>query len=77
MDLISKYDLIERIVKTEDEVLLQQVKQLLDEEDAESWEDLDPSLKASINRGIAQADKGEGALHKKVIAQLRKKHIKK
>lgn len=77
MDLISKYDLIERIVKSNDEALLQQVKNLLEEEEAESWEDMDPSLKASIKKGVAQAEKGQGIPHKKIKGSLQKKYIKK
>jgi hypothetical protein len=77
MDLISKYELIEKIVQTNDETLLSQVKHLLEEEETESWEDLDPVLKASINRGIRQSDAKEGTPHAKVMAGFRKKHLKK
>jgi predicted transcriptional regulator len=77
MDLVSKYDLIEKIVKTDNEILLQQVKHLLEEEEAESWEDLDPELKASIKRGLKQADNGEVTPHKKVMKEMRKKYLKK
>ena len=77
MDLISKYDLIEKIVHTDDEVLLHQVKNLLDEGEAESWEDLDPALKASIEKGIEQSDRGEGTPHEKVMKELRKKYSSK
>ena len=76
MDLISKYDLIEKIVKTDNETLLHQVKNLLEEEDVVSWENLDPKLKASLKRGLAQSKRGEGTPHKKVMSRLRKKYVK-
>ncbi len=76
MDLISKYDLIEKIVNTDNEVLLNQVKHLLDEEEAESWESLDTALKESLKRGIAQADKGKVSHHNDVMKRLRKKYTK-
>ena len=76
MDLVSKYDLIEKIVNTDNEVLLQQVKTLLDEEEVESLEDLDPALKASLKRGIKQSDKGEGTPHHKMMKLIRKKYSK-
>ena len=76
MDLISKYDLIERIVNTENETLLNQVKHFLEEEEAESWENLNPALKASIKRGVAQAVKGQGKPHSEVMKQLKKKYYK-
>jgi predicted transcriptional regulator len=77
MDLISKYDLIEKIVHTDNEILLQQVKHLLDAEDMESWKDLDPALKAGINIGLKQIERGEGTPHKTVMKRLRKKYLKK
>jgi len=76
MDLISKYDWIEKIVKSENETLLNQVKHLLDEEEAEPWENLSPALKASIKRGLNQADKGEINPHAEVIKRIRKKYGK-
>lgn len=77
MDLISKYDLIEKIVQTTDETILWQVKHLLDEGEADSWEDFDPRLKASLERGLAQADNNEVIPHNKVMAQIKKKYPKK
>lgn len=76
MDLISKYDLIEKIVNTENEILLHQVKHLLEEQEVESWANLNPALKASIKRGLAQSEKGEATAHKKVMNRLRKKYVK-
>ena len=76
MDLISKYDLIEKIVNTENTTLLNQVKHLLEEEEVESWASLNPGLKASLKRSLAQSDKGEVTAHSKVMKGLRKKLTK-
>jgi predicted transcriptional regulator len=76
MDLISKYDLIEKIVNTENETLLNQVKHLLEEEETESWENLAPALKSSIKRGLAQVGKGKVTPHNEVMKRLRKKYGK-
>lgn len=77
MDLISKYDLIEKIVRTESEEVLHQVKHLLEEQKTESWENLDPALKASFNRGLKQVASSKGAPHEIAMQRLRKKHLKK
>lgn len=76
MDLISKYDLIEKIVKTDNETLLNQVKHLLEEEETESWGNLSPALKASIKRGLAQIEKGQVSSHSDVMKRLKKKYSK-
>lgn len=76
MDLISKYDLIEKIVHTEDEVLLHQIKNLLVEGESESWEDLDPQLKASLKKGLAQSAKGQVTAHNDVMKKIKKRFKK-
>jgi hypothetical protein len=76
MDLVSKYDLIEKIVNTDNEVLLQQVKILLEGDGVESWDDLDPNLRASLEEGIAQSDRGEVIPHEEVMKEIRKKYPK-
>jgi hypothetical protein len=76
MDLISKYDLIEKIVKTDNETLLNQVKHLLEEEETESWEDLTPALKAFLKRGLKQIENGQVSSHSDVMKRIRKKYSK-
>lgn len=73
MDLISKYDLIEKIVQTEDETVLHQIKNLLGEGEVESWESLEPELKASLKRGLAQSSKGQVKAHNEIMGKLKKK----
>ncbi len=76
MDLVSKYELIEKIVQSNNEVLLQQVKHLLEEEEAESWENLDPALKSSIARGINQSNKEQVTPHARVMKSIKAKYRK-
>jgi hypothetical protein len=72
MSLISKYDLIEKIVQSTDEALLLQVKNLLDEEEVESWSQIDANLKASLLRGLKQIKKEETKPHSVVFKRLKK-----
>jgi len=76
MDLISKYDLIEKIVNTDNEIILHQVKHILEEEETESWDKLNPKLKASINRGLSQADKGQLLSHAAIMKGIKKKYAR-
>ena len=77
MDLLSKYDLIEKIVQTNDEQVLWQIKHLLEEDQAESWEDLDVDLKESLNIALEQSRKGMRTPHSQVMAGLKRKYAKK
>jgi len=74
MDLISKYDLIEKIVQTTDESILRQVKHVLE---VESLEDTELKLKTAINKSLKQADNGEVIPHSKVMADMKRKYLKK
>ena len=64
-----KYELIEKLVLTEDELLLNQVRAILEGSEIQLWEDLNPKLKASIKRGVAQSKKGKGTPHEVVMKE--------
>lgn len=74
MDIQTKYKLIERIIRLEDEAVLNQVKAILEAEEQDWWSDLNPELKASIEQGLRQSDEGRGRPHEEVMAAFRKKY---
>lgn len=43
--------------------------------DQQSWDDLDPETRAAIERGEAQAERGEGMPLDEAFARLRQKHL--
>ena len=73
MDSKSKYTIIEKVVKTEDEAVLHQIKDILEFSEQNFWQDINPILKASLERGIEQSDKQEGTSHEKIINTLKSK----
>ncbi len=68
---LKKYELIERLVLTEDELLLKQVEAILEGSGIEFWDDLNPKLKESINRGLEQSRQGLGTPHEEVMKEFR------
>lgn len=70
MDAKLKYQLIEKIVRTDDEALLQQVKALLESASGDWWENTGVAERESIERGIQQADRGEVISHEQAWAQI-------
>ncbi|HEY5824918.1 MAG TPA: hypothetical protein VIT44_11155 [Cyclobacteriaceae bacterium] len=66
-----KYELIEKLVLTEDEAVLQQVKELLEGNATFFWNELAPKLKESINRGLEQSDNNIGFSHDESMKQAR------
>ena len=67
----KKYELIEKLVHTEDELLLNQVKAILDGSDIDLWSNLNPKLQASIKRGLEQSKQGLGMVHEDVMNEYR------
>ena len=67
----EKYALIEKLVKTDDELLLEQVRALLEGNSIQVWDDLNPKLKEALNRGLEQSKKGLGTPHNKVMKEVR------
>lgn len=76
MDLtIEKTEIIKKVDQVNDEALLHAIKNLLDF--GLSYQLLeDHELEDSINRGLAQLEKGEGRPHEVVMKGLKEKHKK-
>ncbi len=67
----KKYELIERLIHTEDETLLNQIKAILEGSDIDLWDGINPKLKESINRGLEQSKQGVGIVHEDLMNQYR------
>ncbi len=71
MDKIQKNELLETLASTEDDLILQQVKAVLEGTDVAIWDELNPQLKASIERGLFQSKQGVGSPHHEVMSEFR------
>ena len=67
----KKYELIEKLVMTNDELLLKQVGAILEGDAIQMWDDLNPKLKNALNRRLTQSDKGQGTPHDEVMKGVR------
>jgi predicted transcriptional regulator len=64
---------VKKYVDKADDRTLKIVHAMLEaEQDYDSWDELPASLKASINRGLKQADKGIVIPHEEVIKKYKK-----
>ncbi len=70
MDANLKYHLIEKIVQTNNETLLQEIKGLLEAAPGELREQMSDAEQKSVERGIKQADRGEFIPHEQAWAQI-------
>jgi len=44
------------------------------DKDQDWWDDLNPNLQASIDRALAQSERGEGRPHEEVMNEIRAKY---
>ena len=71
LDIKEKYTIIEMVVRTEDQAVLNQIKEILDFSEENFWKDINPALKASLKRGIEQSERQEGIPHEEAVNALK------
>jgi predicted transcriptional regulator len=76
MDVKTKYMLLEKLIQTDNDAILDQVKAILGDNDKDFWDDLDSESQASILRGQAQARKGETRPHAEVMKDIKSRFLK-
>ena len=76
MDIALKYKIIEKIIQTQDDAVLNEVKSILGVKENDFWEELPEEVKQSINQAKAELDRGEGIPHEKVMADVRERFLK-
>lgn len=78
----EKVDIIEKVVKIQDENLLQAIRNLIQfgmqyqeqTSDTDFWEELTAQQKASVEESILQLEAGQGSSQKEVMAELRQRY---
>mgnify|MGYP003424906958 CR=1 FL=1 len=71
MNAKEKSELIEKLVKSNDEDLLSQIKAILDGSQHQLWDEMNPILKASIQRGVDQSNQRIGMVHEEIMKEYR------
>ncbi len=63
----EKIALAKRVLDTDNESILKNLKAVLDGLDVDWWDDLTYEAKASIERGLKESDRGELFMHDEVM----------
>ncbi|MBS1503204.1 MAG: hypothetical protein JST32_14140 [Bacteroidetes bacterium] len=77
MDIEHKYKILEKIMKTEDDVLLSEIDSLLDTNKQDFWPSLPPQVKQAVEEAKSELDRGEGIPHEQVMAEIKARYRKK
>lgn len=75
MDIKQKYQIVEKIIQTDDDVLLSEIRELLGLA-GDFEEDLPEVVKKNIQDAKGELDRGEGISHEEVMKQARERFLK-
>jgi hypothetical protein len=77
MDIQSeKLKVIEILLKTQDEAIIDQVKAILQDDQTEHWDELPAHVKKAIEIADLQIERGEVKPHEEVMTSFKKKFLK-
>lgn len=77
MDIASKYRIVERIIKSDDDTLLNEIKSLVGLSETDFWSNLPTDVKQAINKARAELDRGEGVPHSTVMSDVHARFLEK
>ena len=72
MNIEAKYKMVEKIIQSNDETLLNEVRILLGLSNEDFWLDLPAEVKTSIELSKEEHDRGEGIPHDEVLSEIKK-----
>jgi len=76
MNTATKYHLVERLVNTENDVVLEQIKAILDSPETDFWESLPPKSQKGILQGKEDVRNGKTFSHESTMNDIRRKITK-
>ncbi len=77
MDIALKHKIAEKIIESNDEDLLNEIKSLVGLSDKDFWGDLPSEVKQAISQAKDELDRGEGIPHAQVISEMKNRFLNK
>jgi hypothetical protein len=76
MDIAIKYKIVEKIIQSNDDNLLNEIKSLLGLFEDDFWAELPSEVKKAVNQAKDELDRGEGIPHSQVMAEIKDRFLK-
>jgi|SRR6185437_1508543 len=77
MDIAVKYKIVEKIIQTNDDLLLNEIKSLVGLSESDFWAEIPGEIKQAINKAKGELDRGEGIPHSQVMTEIKERFLKK
>ncbi|WP_202913831.1 hypothetical protein [Pararcticibacter amylolyticus] len=75
MDISLKYRIVEKIIQSNDEILLNEIKSLVGLSEGDFWAELPAEVKQAVNKAKAELDRGEGIPHAQVMEEMKNRYL--
>ncbi|SEO79572.1 hypothetical protein SAMN05192574_11356 [Mucilaginibacter gossypiicola] len=77
MDIALKYKIVEKIIQSNDDNILNEINSLLGLSENDFWSDLPTPIQRAIDKAKNQLDQGEGIPHEEVMAKIKSRFLNK
>ncbi|MDP3468531.1 MAG: hypothetical protein Q8S11_09380 [Daejeonella sp.] len=77
MDFALKYRIVERIIQSNDDALLNEIKSLVGFSEKDYWPGLPAEVKHAIQNAKDEIDRGEGISHSSIMSDVKDRYLKK
>lgn len=71
MDIALKYRIVEKIIQSNDDNLLNEIRSLIGLSDTDFWTELPVEVKQAIHKAKSELDRGEGIPHTQVMEEIK------
>lgn len=75
MDIALKYKIVEKIIESNDDTLLNQINNLLGLSENDFWTELPQEVQQAIRKSKQELDLGVGIPHTQVIDEIKKRFL--
>ncbi|MGY4383271.1 hypothetical protein ACVWYN_000290 [Pedobacter sp. UYP24] len=77
MDIALKYKIVEKIIQSNDDGLLNEIKALIGLSETDFWADVPTDVKLAIHKAKKELDGGEGTPHIQVMSEVKSRFLSK
>lgn len=75
MDISIKNKIIEKIIQSNDENLLNEIKSLVGLSEGDFWAELPAEVKQAVDKAKGEFNRGEGIPHSQVMAEVKNRFL--
>ena len=76
MDIALKYKIVEKIIQSNDDNLLNEIRSLIGLSESDFWTETPVDVKEAIKKAKLELDRGEGTPHTQVMTEIKDRFLR-